>query len=84
MSLVVISIFQFPEKNLVFLEDAAGQLDFFIHGIKRKSERKKSFLRKQEQIYNSIATGENEILVFPRSCETSHCRQIGMCYLQVK
>jgi len=67
---------------LLFLDNDFGQLDFFIHGLKRHTVRKKSFTRKQSQTYNTLTTSENEVLIFPLAADLSLCKQVCLAYKQ--
>jgi len=70
--------------QLLFLECEQGQLDYFMHGLKRRTMRKKSLVRKKEQVYKAITTSENEALLFPEFVDIEICRKIGVCYLNSK
>lgn len=65
---------------LMFVDTDFGQLDYYIHGLKRKTERRKSFIRKQDQIYKTLVTSENDIFIFPKSTEVTLCQQISLCF----
>ena len=56
-----------------------GQLDYFMHGLKRKTNRKKSIFRKKAQIYKAVSSTENETLLFPEHVDTEICRRIAIC-----
>ena len=70
------------QNRLIFYDNHYGQLDYFIHGIKRHTDRKKSLARKQAQTYNALTTSNNEVLIFPAGTEVSLCRQICMTFKQ--
>jgi len=73
---------QASSERLIFLDEQFGQLDYFIHGIKRHTVRKKSLARKKDQMYRALVTNNNEVLIFPSYVELSHCRQICSVYKQ--
>jgi len=70
------------QNRLIFYDNHYGQLDYFIHGIKRHTDRKKSLARKQAQTYNTLTTSNNEVLIFPARTKVSLCRQICMTFKQ--
>lgn len=63
----------------MFVDVDIGQLDYFIHGLRRKTQRKKSIFRKKAQFYKAVSTPENETLLFPDDTDTELCRRIGIC-----
>ncbi len=71
-------VLQGCKKNLMFEEMDVGQLDYFIHKLKRRSLRKKSVSRKKSQVYKAICSTENETLLFPQSVESELCHQIAV------
>lgn len=68
----------------MFLELEMGQLDFFIHGLRRRTERKKSLFRKQAQYFRSITTSENDALIFPQHTDVELCHRIGEEFIIAK
>ncbi|XP_065653653.1 uncharacterized protein LOC136071896 [Hydra vulgaris] len=72
---------EIKKKELLFLEQEIGQLDYFMHKLKRRTFRKKSMLRKCAQIYKSVTTSENEALIFPSDFDKELCHLIALCYL---
>ena len=62
----------------MFVDVDVGQLDYFLHGLKRKTDRKKSMFRKQAQIYKAVCSTENETLLFPEDMDTNICREIAL------
>lgn len=71
-------------RQLTFIELDIGQLDYFVHGLRRKTQRKKSLVRKQGQQYKSITTNENEALLFAKNTDTDLCHRIGVGFLNAK
>lgn len=61
-------------KTPTFCESSIGQLDLFVFGKRRYSERKKSIVRKEEQDYTVLTTLSNDILMFPSGTD------YGLCY----
>ncbi|PFX33493.1 Cation channel sperm-associated protein 4 [Stylophora pistillata] len=49
---------QFTKPQILFVDVNVGQLDYFLHGLKRKTDRKKSIFRKKAQLYKS---GVNQV-----------------------
>ncbi|XP_057297882.1 uncharacterized protein LOC130628868 [Hydractinia symbiolongicarpus] len=72
------------QPRLMFLELEMGQLDFFIHGLRRRTERKKSLFRKQAQYFRSITTSENDALIFPQHTDVELCHRIGEEFIIAK
>jgi len=70
------------ENRLIFYDNHYGQLDYFIHGIKRHTDRKKSLARKKAQTFNTLTTSNNEALIFPAKTDMSLCRQICVTFKQ--
>ena len=68
----------------MFVDVDVGQLDYFLHGLKRKTNRKKSIYRKKAQIYKAVCSSENETLLFPEDTDTDICRQIAICMSSVR
>lgn len=71
--------FQFTKPQILFVDVDVGQLDYFMHGLKRKTDRKKSVFRKRAQIYKAVSSTENETLLFPENIDTEVCRRIAIC-----
>lgn len=71
--------FQFTKPQILFVDVDVGQLDYFLHGLKRKTDRKKSIFRKKAQLYKSVSSTENETLLFPEHIDTELCRRIAIC-----
>ena len=63
----------------MFEEVAAGQLDYFIHKLQRRTKRKISQARKAQQMYKAILFTENETLLFPSHISSDICHQIALC-----
>ena len=61
----------------MFEEIDVGQLDYFIHRLRRRSGRKKSVLRKANQVYKAICSTDNETLLFPNSLDTELCHHMA-------
>lgn len=70
---------QFTKPQILFVDVNVGQLDYFMHGLKRKTDRKKSIFRKKAQIYKAVSSTENETLLFPEHIDTEVCRRIAIC-----
>lgn len=70
---------EFTKPQILFVDVNIGQLDYFMHGLKRKTERKKSIFRKRAQIYKAVSSTENETLLFPERIDTEVCRRIAIC-----
>lgn len=70
---------QFTRPQILFVDVDIGQLDYFMHGLKRKTNRKKSIFRKKAQIYKAVSSTENETLLFPEHVDTEICRRIAIC-----
>ncbi|KAL9979514.1 hypothetical protein ACROYT_G017188 [Oculina patagonica] len=70
---------QFTKPQILFVDVDIGQLDYFMHGLKRKTGRKKSIFRKKAQIYKAVSSTENETLLFPEHIDTEICRRIAIC-----
>jgi len=70
---------QFTKPQILFVDVNIGQLDYFMHGLKRKTNRKKSIFRKKAQIYKAVSSTENETLLFPEHVDTEVCRRIAIC-----
>lgn len=70
---------QFTKPQILFVDVDVGQLDYFMHGLKRKTDRKKSVFRKRAQIYKAVSSTENETLLFPENIDTEVCRRIAIC-----
>lgn len=70
---------QFTKPQILFVDVNVGQLDYFLHGLKRKTDRKKSIFRKKAQLYKSVSSTENETLLFPDHIDTELCRRIAIC-----
>jgi len=68
-----------PKKTLMFEEIAAGQLDYFIHKLQRKSKRRISQARKAQQTYKAILSTNNETLLFPSHISSDICHQVALC-----
>lgn len=71
--------FQFTKPQILFVDVNIGQLDYFMHGLKRKTDRRKSIFRKKAQIYKAVSSTENETLLFPEHIDTEICRRIAIC-----
>ena len=71
--------FQFTKPQILFVDVNIGQLDYFMHGLKRRTDRKKSIFRKKAQIYKAVSSTENETLLFPEHIDTEICRRIAIC-----
>ena len=61
----------------MFEEINVGQLDYFIHKVKRRSKRQKSSTRKGQQVYKAICSTENETLLFPQDVDSDICHRIA-------
>lgn len=72
------------KQSLVFMEEEIGTLDFFFHGLRRKSTRKKSIARKNAQFYKTVTTGDNEALIFPVETDSEICRLIINGFISLK
>lgn len=70
---------QFKKPQILFVDVNIGQLDYFMHGLKRKTDRRKSIFRKKAQIYKAVSSTENETLLFPQHVDTEICRRIAIC-----
>ena len=75
----IFSFFQFKKPQILFVDVNIGQLDYFMHGLKRKTDRRKSIFRKKAQIYKAVSSTENETLLFPQHVDTEICRRIAIC-----
>ena len=74
--------FQFSKAQIMFVNVDIGQLDYFLHGLARKTLRKKSVFRKKAQLYKAVCSTENETLLFPDDIDTELCRRIAICLAQ--
>lgn len=72
------------KPQIVFLDINIGQLDFFMHGLKRKTSRKKSIFRKKAQLYKAVCSTENETLLFPADADNEICRRIAICLSELR
>ena len=68
----------------MFVDVDVGQLDFFMHGLKRRTNRKKSIFRKKQQFYKAVCSTENETLLFPEETNTELCRRIAICLAELR
>ena len=66
------------------MEEEVGTLDFFLHGLRRRSTRKKSIARKNAQLYKTVTTSDNEALIFPIETDSELCRMICIGYINSK
>lgn len=76
--------FQSSNNSLVFMEEEVGTLDFYLHGLRRRSQRKKSIARKNAQLFKTITTGDKEALIFPLETDSELCRLICMAFINHK
>ena len=67
-----------PRRALMFEEIAAGQLDYFIHKLRRKSKRRVSQARKAQQMYKAVLSTNNETLLFPSHISSEVCHQVAL------
>jgi hypothetical protein len=74
----------FSGNRLLFLEEEIGTLDFFLHGLRRKSQRKKSIAPKNAQLYKTLTTSDNEALIFPLDADSELCRMICIGFINSK
>ena len=78
------SAFQLPSSECTFFEVDIGMLDSFVHGLKRKSYRKKSMARKNSQMLKVVSTGNNDALLFPLDTSDELIRRIGIIFGKLK
>lgn len=81
---IISLFFQFDKSTLMFVDVDIGQLDYYVHGLRRKTNRKKSVFRKKAQFYKAVSTSENETLLFPEETNTELCRRIAICLSERK
>eukprot|EP00794_Sanderia_malayensis_P016986 gene16986-18698_t len=72
------------KKNLMFEEMEIGQLDYFIHKLRRRSNRKKSLTRKKQQLYKAICSTENEVLLFPQEVNSELCHRMAIFLAEIR
>lgn len=69
----------YGKPQIMFVDINIGQLDYFMHGLRRRTTRKKSIFRKKAQLYKAVCSTENETLLFPADADNEICRRIAIC-----